>query len=391
MSAVLAIAIVASIDLASAQRAFSELDGMCARDAGRMWGRSLCGPTMLVERQTRDAVLYVDGKTTTERIPDTIGIANTSIEWKGRAWTMVMWPLPDHVVARRTLLAHESFHRIQTELGLPQSNPTNAHLDSAEARTLMRLEWRALARALASGSSDAVRDALAFRAQRRALTEKAAEEERLLEMNEGLAEYTGLALAVPRISERIPTIVAKLVGAEESETYARSFAYASGPAWGTLIEMKDRGWTRRAKASDDLGEIARRAWRIGAVPKATGDYDDEAIRVEEQSRAEKKRELLAGLRAKLIDGPILILPLQKMQFTFDPNGVQPLDDVGSVYRVMELRDNWGSISVTGGALISADWSRLVVPASGEGWTLKLGDDWQIVAGPRRGDKTIAER
>jgi len=376
MHALLAATLLASIDLASAQRAFTELDAMCAADGGRMWGRTLCGPMVFAEPQTREAVRRVEHDVEAAKVPDTFGIANTAVEWDGRTWTMVMWPLPQNPVSRRALLAHESFHRLQKELGLPQSNPRNAHLDSAEARTWMRLEWRALAHALATGDAAAVEDALAFRARRRALTKDAAEEERLLEMNEGLAEHTGYALAVPYVRERVAPLVKKLANAEKSETFARSFAYTSGPAWGALIEMKDPHWTRKLKPTDDLGELARKAWKIGS-PRLSGSYGADAVRAEEEARATKKRELLASLRAKFVDGPVLTIPLSQMQFTFDPNHVQPLEGFGTVYESMEVRDVWGKIVVTGGGLISPDYSRLVVPRNGEGWTLTLAGGWSI--------------
>ncbi|HKR66432.1 MAG TPA: hypothetical protein VJZ00_22085 [Thermoanaerobaculia bacterium] len=379
MHAALVVTLLAAIDLSNANRAFSEMDAMCAADAGRLWGRSLCGPMVFADASTRDAATREGAA----KIPDSIGIANTAVEWNGKTWTMVMWPLPQNTIARRALLAHESFHRLQKDLGLPMSSPRNAHLDSADARASMRLEWRALARALATRDPHAVSEALAFRAQRHN------EEERLLEMNEGLAEYTGYALAVPHVSERIAPLVRKLANAEKSETYARSFAYASGPAWGTLIEMKDPHWTRKVKPSDDLGAIARKLW--GVSPSMNEEaYGAAAVRADEQARAEKKEKLLASLRAKFVDGPVLTIPLRQMQFTFDPNNVQPLGDLGTVYPSMEVRDVWGKIVVTGGGLISPDYQRLVVPASGEGYTLTLNEGWKIVPGVREGDTTLRE-
>ena len=97
-----------------------------------------------------------------------------------------------------------------------------------------------------------------------------------------------------------------------------------------------------------------------------------------------------ALRAKFVDGPVLTIPLKQMQFTFDPNNVQPLGDLGTVYPSMEVSDVWGRIVVTGGGLIAADYSRLTVPASGEGYTLTLKEGWKIVAGAREGDKTLSE-
>ncbi len=373
MQALLAVALLASIDVGSAQRAFTELEAMCARDNGRLWGRSLCGPLVFADPRTREAMTK-EGPAT---IPDSIGIANTAVEWNGKRWTMVMWPLPENVISRRTLLAHESFHRLQPALGLPSSNPANAHLDTADARYWMRLEFRALARALATGDADAVADALAFRAQRRSLFPRAAEEERLLEMNEGLSEHTGYAMAIPQLAERIAPLVRRLNSADRSERLARSFAYVSGAAWGALIETRDRHWTRRVKAADDLGELARRAWKIADTPLHPEKYDGAVVRADEDARAEKKRKMFAELQAKFIDGPVLLIEFDQMQFTFDPNNVQPFGEHGTVYPSMEVRDTWGKIVVTGGALMSPDFKKLTVPASGDGYTLTLNEGWEI--------------
>ena len=55
-------------------------------------------------------------------------------------------PTPRH---RREFMLHELFHRIQPDLGLITLSGQNAHLDTVEGRVWLRLEWRALARALA--------------------------------------------------------------------------------------------------------------------------------------------------------------------------------------------------------------------------------------------------
>jgi hypothetical protein len=374
MHALLALALLASIEAADANRAFAELQAMCAADRGRLWGRSICGPIVFADPNSREA-MTAEGPAT---IPDSIGIANTAVEWNGRSWTMVMWPLPQSVVARRVLLAHESFHRVQKDLGLPNANPTNGHLDSADGRYWMRLEWRALARALATGDEDAVGDALAFRAKRRQLFP--GDDERLLEMNEGLAEYTGFALAVPHVPERLAPLLRRLANADKGEAFARSFAYTSGIGWGTLIEMRDRRWTRRVKAADDLGAIASRVWRIETPAPHPERYDGAAVRADEDARAEKKRVLFAQFKARYVDGPLLVIPLTNLQFTFDPNTVQPFGTVGTVYPTMEGRDEWGKIVVNGGILSTPNFKELVVPANGDGYTLTLSDGWRIANG-----------
>src|SRR6266852_4495225 len=113
------------------QQGFEELRAMCARDGGRMWGVDLCGPTMIVDRQSRVVAANQPAPAT---LPKEIGIANTAIAWNGVRWTMIVGPLPDDAFARRMLLAHESFHRVQPSLGFPVTQPGNAHLDSIEGR-----------------------------------------------------------------------------------------------------------------------------------------------------------------------------------------------------------------------------------------------------------------
>src|SRR5690349_21013619 len=56
LTALLLLATQAAHEPAKWNRAFRELDEMCARDAGRMWGVSLCGPTLLVDPKTRNIV-----------------------------------------------------------------------------------------------------------------------------------------------------------------------------------------------------------------------------------------------------------------------------------------------------------------------------------------------
>jgi hypothetical protein len=374
------------------QQGFDELRAMCARDAGRMWGISICGPTMIVDRQTR-AVAANEAAPAT--LPKELGIANTAVDWNGKQWTMVVGPLPEDAFARRMLLAHESFHRVQAKIGFPVAGPANTHLDSVEGRYWLQLEWRALAKAL-RGDRQAVRDALAFRAKRRSLFPSAAKDERELEMHEGLAEYTGAAFAEPDVAKRAPHLIDKLRDAEATPTFVRSFAYASGPAWGTLIEMKRPRWTRAAKASDDLGDLAAGAWHVAAASDAearAASYDGAKLLAAERERDARKQATLREFRARFVDGPHLTIPLHHMSFEFDPNAAQPFEPVGTVYPALTIRDEWGSLVVNkGGALIASDWMSLVVPAEAhDDYTLTLNDGWSIVPGARTGDVTLAKK
>ena len=371
------------------QQGFEELRAMCARDGERMWGVSLCGPTMIVDRQSR---AIVANQAAPALLPTEIGIANTAVGWNGVRWTMIVAPLPDDAFARKTLLAHESFHRVQETLGFPSAGPSNAHLDSVEGRYWLRLEWRALAKAL-RGDRQAVRDALAFRAQRRTLFPSAANDERALEMHEGLAEYTGVAFAEPDISKRVPHLADKLRDAEATPTFVRSFAYASGAAWGTLIEMKRPRWTHAAHAGDDLGKLTAEAWHVQNAADADARaiaYGGAALLTAEQKRDARKQAILREFRARFVDGAHLTIPLKHMSFEFDPNTAQPFASLGTVYPALTLRDDWGSIVVRrGGALVASDWMSIIVPAnSGDDYTLTLNSGWSVEPDQRAGDLRV---
>src|SRR5262245_37554162 len=140
----------AQVDQQRAEAYFNEAAAICQRDGGRLWGVSLCGPMVFADARTR--TLATNQPRPTAAQPRNLGFANAPIDWGGSRWAAYMWDfttfLPD-ARARGSLMLHELFHRIQPELGLITPSGQNAHLDTVEGRVSLRLEWRALARALA--------------------------------------------------------------------------------------------------------------------------------------------------------------------------------------------------------------------------------------------------
>src|SRR5205823_14627793 len=131
-------------------------------------------------------------------------------------------------------------------------------LDAADGRYWLRLEWRALARALRESGEQrklAVRDALAFRQARRLLYPASVEDERAQEITEGLAAYTGTVLAAQSAADAIVSALDLLANAEAEESFVRTFAYKTGPAYGVLLDASSPGWTRQVRGSDDLATL----------------------------------------------------------------------------------------------------------------------------------------
>jgi hypothetical protein len=309
---------------------------------------------------------------------------------------------------------HESFHRIQEALGLPAGNPSNNHLDTQEGRTWLRLEWRALAEALIHRDESrrtAVRDALIFRAHRRSLFLQAAEQERALELNEGLAEYTGYRLCGWPDEILADRAAMRLEQDERGSNFIRSFAYASGPAWALLLDQADPGWRKKLNRDSDLSNLLAVALRV-TVPANTqaeakqvaSRYEGARVIAEEADRAQVRQQTIARHRARFLDGPALILPLGgSLQYSFDPRTAEALGDLGTVYLTARISERWGILEATKGILMSRDSSGSMSEArvpppettmgrslTGDGWTLTLAEGWKVVPGARPGDLTVVK-
>ena len=411
----LAAAEVTAGDLTPAQ-SLREAEAICRADDGKLWGISLCGPMLLVDPATRavfanrpDAqnILQREGEIFTGKLPNEINIANTAIDWAGVKWTMIMLPLPDAQPRRAALMAHEMWHRVQEEIGFPASGAANNHLDTRDGRYWLQLEWRALALALGARDDDrkrAITDAAVFRARRRQLFERAAAEEREMELHEGLAEYTGVRLSghadLPRF-----VIDGRLKEAPAAKTFVRSFAYANGPAYGLLLDAVDPGWKRALGKGADLADLLFS--RLGlelpddVAPEAeerSRNYNAAELAAAEDAREQARRDLMASYRARLVDGPVLTIPLQNMQMQFNPGNLVALEPLGTVYPDIRIVDVWGVLTVSsGGALMSADFSKITVRApqnsdrarpGGDGWKLELKPGWALAPAERDGSFTL---
>lgn len=399
----------AEIDRSAANEALSEAERLCAAAKG-LWKADLCGPMLVVDPATRQVLanragpgLAADGDRFAGRLPARYPIANTAIEWEGRRWTMVMTTaLGGGPHDRAALLMHEAWHRVQIELGFPAHSPSVDYLSTTMGRSMVRLEWRALAAALTApdepGRLRAIGDALAFREFRR-WTDAGPEAERQLEMNEGLAEYTGQKLSGrPDLEAHVAR---SLAGMEGGESFARSFAYGTGPAYGLLLDRYAPGWRDRLKARDDLGKLLERAIgsrRLGGhvdVTAAQLRYGGEQIFAQEHGLQAAREKSTAEWTAKLVAGPLLRLPFAQMNFAFNPNAVFPLPPHGTVYPTSRITDAWGVLEVEGGgALIDQNFSGVAVAAGeagalhGPGWKLELAPGWRVVPGARAGDFTV---
>jgi len=393
-----------AVDRRRAEKYLSEAATLCAREGGKLWGISLCGPIAIVDPVAH--AIAANEPLPAAKQPAAFGFSNSAVDWGGRRWTTVMWQqmvaAEDQGYRTGYLMMHELFHRIQPQLGLLRPDSNNDHLDTVDGRYWMQLEWRALEAALRDpgpSSAGAMRDALAFRAARRASFPQAAEAERIAEINEGLAEYTGIVAATASAEERTALTLERLKWIIEQPTFVRPFGYGSGAAYGMLLETRRSGWTRQFTASDDLSSLLMAAAHVtpsADIEAAAARYGGAELRIAEETREVERRARVAELRRRFVDGPVLTFPRART-YTF-AGDVTPIGTAGSIYPGFRARVEWGTLE-SSKVLISADGQTMTVPApahtrgsmlTGDGWKLELAPGWRIGPGIRPGDYQIVQ-
>jgi hypothetical protein len=405
------------IDMTQAKAAFAEAEAVSDREGGRLWGKKLYGRLFFVDPDTRavvaneadpDGVLHAENGIFVGTLPPELIVSNAPMEWEGKRWTMLMWPtIPADTIDRRIIFAHELFHRIQPELGLMAPDSPNLQLDTAEGRLWLQLEWRALAAALLGqgpAQTQAIRDALAFRGHRHQLFAGSARTEASLEIAEGVPEYTGTIAGEPDRDAARWHVIGKLTAPDQSITFVRSFAYTSGPPYGLLLDQRYPRWRAKLSAESDLSALLASTLpphvAVSAEARAAV-YGAAAIRTAESERELKAEAARSRYRARLVEGPTLLLPGgHKFAFSFNPSTLVSLGEANTVYPTFHATAEWGTLDVTDGVLVPTDFSRATVAApkdtegphlKGPGWTLELAAGWSVVPGARDGSYTIAKK
>jgi dienelactone hydrolase len=397
---------IAQVDQQRAQAYFKEAQALCERDGGRLWGVSVCAPMVIGDARTQTFA-------TSQPPPDAprprgVGFVNAPIQWGGVTWIAYTWDdlANAHSWRRNEILLHEMFHGVQAQLGLTVGILENEHLDALDGRYWLQLEWRALARALGTSGEErnaAVRDALAFRQERRRIYPAAAENERGLEINEGVASYAGTVLAAASRADANANALTILTGVEGGESFVRTFAYNSGPAYGLLLDAASPGWHRTLRSSDDLGLLLTNALAVQPAPDAAGAaarYGGVELRAAEEQRERLRQDRINELRRRFVDGPVLVVPGGGSGMS-DSRGATVIPGTGTVYfHAYRASGPWGTLEAENGVLLASDGRSRRVPApvrrddgsfSGDGWTVKVATGWTIREGARRGDYEVVRQ
>jgi len=389
-----------------AKKTFSDINSLLKIDNGKFWNKQLNGPIIIVNPETRE--FFANENNTllkfkennslfSDTLPKNINIANTALNWENKRWTMVMLPLPIDKISRNNLVIHELFHRIQPEIGFENlQEGNNSHLDKYEGRLLLKLELEALKGALSSNTENEIRlnlkNALTFRNIRQNDSLKKIAEN-LLEINEGLAEYTAIMLSGRTEKEMKIHLTNSINQFYTNPTFVRSFAYQTIPVYGYLLSKQKDNWNIEISGNTNLTDYFIEAFAVDLTNNSSfeqiakeNDYDYQNIVMIETAREDERLAKVEEFKRIFLKEPILKLNFENMNISFDPRNITPLENFGTVYPTIRVTDNWGILTVENGALLDSNWGYVTVSkpteisnetVKGNGWTLELKENWIV--------------
>jgi hypothetical protein len=385
-----------------------------------LWNKDLYGPILLVDPGTKqiysnetdaEGLLKPLGQIYSGALLNNLNVANTSVHWSGKDWAMVMLPLPSDKQDRINLLAHELFHMAQPSLGFFLYNNENNHLDAKLGRIYLRLELEALIKAIQSPNitdmKNHLTNAFHFRKYRYLIYPGADSSENLLELNEGIAEYTGFIISNRSKEQAVKHFEKSINDFQSNPTFVRSFPYQTIPAYGYLLYSAKKDWNKDINIKTNLADYFIEAFKLyvpddleKSIDAISSRYDGPEIFAEESEREEKVKQLIAEYRSKFIEQPHFEIRFENMNVSFDTRNIMPLEDKGTIYPYIKVIDNWGILTVKNGALMSSNWDKITVTPplkikdktiTGDGWTLELNEGYKVIKEENNGNYILKKK
>lgn len=391
-----------------ANKYFKDIEEICNLDSGKLWSKNLYGPVIFVDRTSRyifsnypdqQGLLKQKDGIYTGTYPKELIVNVAPVYFGGTRYAMV--PLPanedENAIKRRSI--HSLFHRYQENLGVAPVLFNQRNMEDREARLWIKLEWKALRKAISSNGDErlrAIRDALVFRGANRELYSRFADDANHFETYEGLATFTYFKLCTANDEEFRTRLLEYLDRIYGMSSYARSYGAVHGALYASLLY--DGGYDFKLLQPDvnDLGSLLKELTKI-ELPSVCRDvagslafsYDLDQITKEEEKRTADIKESLHKQTSTFTDKAIVLFELESPYFDFEPEDIHPLDTMGILYSSMRVSDNWGKLTIDkGGCLVSNNYKYLRITAkgykaeknhiSGEGWLLIIADGWEMV-------------
>jgi hypothetical protein len=361
---------------------FSEIESVCNRDNGKMWGKNLYGPVMFIDRPTRkiianmpdsEGILKLKDGIYTGSYPKEMIIDNTSKLFGGTLYATAALTQNEDTLRNMGTAVQGLYlsHLIKSGKEIPRYN--TRLIDDKNARLWLKLEWHALRKALSSTGDlqkQSLRDALIFRGARRELFPKERKDENTFESVMGLSLLTYTILSTRSEEEARQRLLKSLGDFYGFQSYSRTYGYIHGALYGFLAFEKGFDFRSVLPDSTDLAVLVKDLYDIqlpGICRDVAGSlalgYDLENIYKEEDTRLAEIRDRLHRRISVFTEKPVVFFELESPYFDFEPEEVRSLDTLGTIYNSIRVLDNWGKLTVEkGGCLVSSNLKSIRVTA-----------------------------
>ncbi len=387
---------------------FGKIEEACRKDNGRLWGSNIYGPLMFIDRPTRkmvtnypdkDGLLREKDGIYTGLYPRELIIFNTASRYGSTLYGIAPLPGEEDEFRIITRALHSLLHRFHDSTGYTSSGFNTPNMDEKNARLWLKLEWKALRKAIESEGAEeqvAVRDALIFRGANHELYPAYIKDQIRFENYEGLATFTQLMLGTSSEEEFKSKLLETLDRFYSFLSYSRSYGSIHGALYATLMYRKGFDFKTIKSEDVDLGEQVRQLYDI-TLPSVCRDiagslafnYELDVIKQEEAEREAEINQRIDRIVSTFTDKPVVYFELVSPYFDFEPEDIRPLASHGTLYEKIRISDNWGKLTVDkGGCLVSANLKYLRVTAKGfetgrnriegEGWHLIMNNDWEVI-------------
>ena len=318
-----------------------------------------------------------------------VPLANSFFDYEGKRYVTIIHAALMNTPCdeRVNLLTHEIFHLHQNSIGIENSISANYHMDEVQGRALLQIEMKALQQAL-DGDSQSLYDALYIRAYRQSLYPNNNED--LYELNEGLADYTGVKLSATNIRE----YVKGRLNYNIKRGYTNAFGYFTGSAYAILLDELYPKWRYDKDLNKGMIYLIKKA-----NPQYTVMQDDTFLKElldkynYDQILSNEEDELKSFGDIVLFEDLLkpetskICITNNRVNFTYNPHDRVIALNNAVLLRNMSLMGEWGQINAKNGIVRLNDWSAfyLLPPKEiisniikGDDYEIQLNQGWKIV-------------
>ena len=365
-------------------------------ESKQLWNISLNAPILLIDHlKNKMYVTAIDsGKIQPlkeEEWDNKVPLANSIFDYKGGKYVTIIHAalMNTSCEGRINLLSHEIFHLHQNDLGIKNAISVNYHMDEVQGRALLQIEMKALQHAL-EHDTVGLYEALYIRAHRQSLYPSNNED--LYELNEGLAEYTGVKLSATSMTE----YVKNRLNYNIKRGYTNAFGYLTGSAYATLLDDLYPQWKKDKDLNRGMIFLLKKV-----MPKYEVSIDEpELKRILDKYNYdllltnEKEEERSFGditLYENLLkpETSKICITNNRINFTYNPQDRVIALSSAILLRNMTLTTEWGQVNAKSGIVRLNDWTAFyLLPPKEISSNVIKGDEYEIEL--NRGWKIIEE-